>query len=173
MMNEYLDIVFRSGAVYLFMLLAIRLSGKKELSQLSVTDLVLILLISNAVQNAMVGPNTSLLGGILAAAVLFVINYLLKRISYASPFFSRIIAGEETMLIYKGNVIEENLKRERITLDEIKAVIREHGIDSISHVELAILERDGNISVLSQEIKGQTYHRRSRRALHPKHHKQS
>jgi len=77
--NPYLDVALRSLAVYFFILIAIRLSGKKELSQLNTTDVVLILLISNAVQNAMVGANTSLSGGLVAAAVLFTANYIIKK----------------------------------------------------------------------------------------------
>lgn len=77
-MFEYADIVIRSLSVYLFMVIALRIFGKKELSQLNTADVILILLISNSVQNAMVGPNTSLLGGLVAACALFIINHLLK-----------------------------------------------------------------------------------------------
>ncbi|ELM3650225.1 DUF421 domain-containing protein, partial [Flavobacterium psychrophilum] len=78
-MNEYLEIIIRSVSVYFFMLIALRIFGKKELSQLNTADVILILLISNAVQNAMVGANTSLLGGIIAAFALFCINYIFKK----------------------------------------------------------------------------------------------
>ena len=91
-MNQYLDIILRSLAVYAFMLVAIRLTGKKELSQLNTTDVVLILLISNAVQNAMVGNNTSLLGGLVAAAVLFALNYFLKKLMYKSKRFRDLLS---------------------------------------------------------------------------------
>ena len=78
-MNPILDIIFRSAAVYFFMMIALRITGKKQLSQLNTTDVILILLISNAVQNAMVGSNTSLEGGIIAASVLFAINFILRK----------------------------------------------------------------------------------------------
>src|SRR5678809_1516822 len=101
---DYATIVIRSVAVYLFILVAIRVFGKKELSQLSTSDLVLILLISNAVQNAMVGPDTSLLGGIIAAAALFCINYVFKQGLFFFPKFTHTLEGDETILIYKGKV---------------------------------------------------------------------
>lgn len=164
----YLEIIFRSIAVYIFIVIAIRIFGKKELSQMQITDLVLILLISNSVQNAMVGPDSSLLGGIVAAMALFLINYLMKFILYRSPKLTKILEGEAVILIYKGVVNQENLIKEKITEEELAAVVREHGVGGITQVEIAILERDGNISVVSKELDGQTYHRRRGR-LHPKH----
>lgn len=168
-MENFTDILLRASVVYLFMVAAIRLFGKKELSQLSVTDLVFILLISNAVQNAMLGPDTSLAGGVLAALCLFVLNYLLKLLMYRSKKVKSLIEGEPVMLVYKGNLIEDNMAKEKITLDELEAVVREHGVSSIDNVALAILEIDGNISVLSKEIEHQSFHKPLRKELHPKH----
>lgn len=169
MMENFTDILLRASVVYLFMVAAIRLFGKKELSQLSVTDLVFILLISNAVQNAMLGPDTSLAGGVLAALCLFVLNYLLKLVMYRSKKVKSFIEGEPVMLVYKGNLIEDNMAKEKITRDELEAVVREHGVFSIDNVALAILEIDGNISVLSKEIEQQSFHKPRRKELHPKH----
>lgn len=169
MMENFTDILLRASVIYLFMVAAIRLFGKKELSQLSVTDLVFILLISNAVQNAMLGPDTSLAGGVLAALCLFVLNYLLKLVMYRSKKVKSLIEGEPVMLVYKGNLIEDNMAKEKITLDELEAVVREHGVSSIENVALAILEIDGNISVLSKEIEQQSFHKPLRKELHPKH----
>lgn len=169
MMENFTDILLRASVVYLFMVAAIRLFGKKELSQLSVTDLVFILLISNAVQNAMLGPDTSLAGGVLAALCLFILNYLLKLVMYRSKKVKSLIEGEPVMLVYKGNLIEDNMAKEKITLDELEAVVREHGVSSIDNVALAILEIDGNISVLSKEIEHQSFHKPLRKELHPKH----
>jgi uncharacterized membrane protein YcaP (DUF421 family) len=169
MMENFTDILLRASVVYLFMVAAIRLFGKKELSQLSVTDLVFILLISNAVQNAMLGPDTSLAGGVLAALCLFVLNYLLKLVMYRSKKVKSLIEGEPVMLVYKGNLIEDNMAKEKITLDELEAVVREHGVSSIDNVALAILEIDGNISVLSKEIEHQSFHKPLRKELHPKY----
>lgn len=158
--NDYLSIVFSSVVVYLFILLAIRLFGKKELSQLSVIDLVFILLISNSVQNAMVGSNTTLGGGLIAASALFVVNFLLKRTIYRFPTLSKYLQGEPIMLVYKGKMKIDNLHRARITHDELMETIREHGVNSISEVDLAVLEVDGNISVLSNNFHHKTFRKR-------------
>ncbi len=107
--NEYLNIAVSSTAVYFFIILAIRITGRKELAQLSVVDLVFILLISNAVQNAMVGPNTSLLGGIIAAGTLFIVNFILKQLMYRFTNLSKLIQGGELLLIYKGVLNKKNL----------------------------------------------------------------
>ncbi len=147
--NNYLRIIGSTLAVYLFIVIAIRLFGKKELAQLSVVDLVFILLISNAVQNAMVGPDASLSGGLVAATTLFVVNYILKYLQYRFPKFGKIVEGDATMLIYKGKIISSHLKKAKITEDELMEAVREHSVASVKEVDLAILEVDGSISVLS------------------------
>lgn len=142
-------IVFKSIAIYLFIILAIRLFGKKELAQLSVIDLVFILLISNSVQNAMVGPDNTLLGGLAAATGLFVINYVLKLILNRFPQVDKLLEGEPMVLIYEGKVQQQNMEECMLTMDELKAAVREHGAKDISEVNLAMLEKDGNISVIT------------------------
>src|ERR1700744_1423911 len=105
---HYLIIAGKSVAVYLFIIIAIRIFGKKELAQLSVIDLVFILLISNAVQNAMVGSDTSLRGGLIAAGALFLTNYILKRVLYKNKRLDEILQGKSLMLIYDGQVQQHN-----------------------------------------------------------------
>lgn len=161
--HSYLNIVLSSVAVYLFIIAAIRLFGKKELSQLSIVDLVFILLISNAVQNAMVGADTSLGGGLVAATALFGANFILKSLLYKFPRFGRLVQGEPILLIYNGRLNRNNLRRARLTLDELQETIREHGVTSIADVDLAVLEMDGNISVLSDEFKHRTVRKRKAR----------
>jgi uncharacterized membrane protein YcaP (DUF421 family) len=151
--NPYLDIIIRCIAVYLFMVLAIRFFGKKELSQLSTTDLVFIVLISNSVQNSMVGSNSSLSGGIVAATVLFCLNYLMKFLMYRSSSVKNLIEGKPVILIYHGKIDIAHLHQESISMDEIEEAIREHGIDSYKSVKLAILEVDGNISVIADQVR--------------------
>jgi uncharacterized membrane protein YcaP (DUF421 family) len=158
--NNYIRIIFSSVAVYLFIILAIRLFGKKELAQLSVYDLVFILLISNAVQNAMVGPDSTLTGGLVAAGSLFVVNYILKKMQFRFPKFGKAIQGEAIMLVFEGKILPSHLKNAGITEDELMEVIREHGVASVSEVDLAVLEVDGNISVLSTDIRKKTTRRR-------------
>jgi uncharacterized membrane protein YcaP (DUF421 family) len=158
--NNYVRIIFSTLIIYLFIVIAIRLFGKKELAQLSVVDMVFILLISNAVQNAMVGPDSSLSGGLVAASTLFLMNYILKYIQYKFPKFGKVVEGDAIMLIYKGKVIDEHLKKAQITVDELLEAVREHGVPTVKEVDLAILEVDGNISVLSNEYQKKTSKRR-------------
>jgi uncharacterized membrane protein YcaP (DUF421 family) len=147
----YIDIAARSVAVYIFIVIAIRLFGKKELAQLSVVDLVFILLISNSVQNAMVGPSTSLTGGLVAALVLFSVNFIFKKIIYKHKNISEFIQGKSVVLIYEGKMQHHNLKEVEITYEELQAAIREHGILDIEYVKLAMLEVDGNISIIAND----------------------
>ena len=159
-MNPYLEITLRTCAVYLFIIGAIRLFGKTELAQLSVIDLVFILLISNSVQNAMVGPDSSLSGGLIAAGSLFVLNTIIKRLTFGNKKISKFLQGEPIMLVHNGIILTEHLKHVRITRDELDAAIREHGVSDVSHVNLAVLETDGNISILSNDFKKQSVKRR-------------
>ena len=158
--NNYARIIFSTLVIYVFIVVAIRLFGKKELAQLSVVDMVFILLISNAVQNAMVGPDSTLSGGLIAATTLFVMNYIFKSLQYRFPKFGRMIEGDATMLIYKGKILDTHLKMAKITTDELLEAVREHGVASVKEVDLAILEIDGNISVLSNSYQKKTVKRR-------------
>jgi len=159
----YMKIAASSVAVYLFIIVAIRLFGKKELAQLSIIDLVFILLISNAVQNAMVGSDSSLAGGLVAASALFVINYLFKYLIYRFPKLSSAVQGVELLLIYKGQLNVPNLLKARITREELLEAVREHGVSEIREVDLAVLETDGNISIISNEYKHRTTKKRKGR----------
>ena len=163
-MNELLDVSLRSLAVYLFMFAAIRLFGKNQLSQLNAGDIVLLLLISNAVQNAMVGSNTSLEGGLMAALVLFGANFIVKKVILKNPKIKSLIESDPVILIKDGVVDNVAMKKEDIGFDELEEAVREHGVEKIEEVKLAVLEVDGNISVISME-KGKdsvnlTHHKR-------------
>ena len=154
--SGFFPIVLSSAAVYLFIVVAIRLFGKTEIAQLSVADLVFIMLLSNAVQNAMVGSDTSLAGGLVAAASLFVVNAIFKECVYRIPSFGRMMQGESLMLIYHGSVNDANMCKARLTTNELLEAIREHSVAKISDVDLAVLEVDGNISVLSNDFQNKT-----------------
>jgi uncharacterized membrane protein YcaP (DUF421 family) len=158
--NHYLQIILSACAVYIFLILALRLFGKKELAQLSVFDLVFILLISNSVQNAMVLGDNSLTGGVLAALTLFIVNFFMKYLQLRFPWFSKAIQGEPIMLVYHGKILDSHLRLARISKDEVLEAIREHGVASEKEVDLAILEVDGNISVLSHEYSKKSNRRR-------------
>lgn len=160
-MNPYFDIILRSAAVYFFMVIALRIFGKKELSQLNSADVILILLISNSVQNAMVGSNSSLLGGLLAALSLFSINFLLKKVMYKSKKIADLIQEKPEVLIHNGIIDYKILAKLEITSAELDEVIREHGIENTKEVKLAMMEIDGNISVISGDKSlTQTHHKR-------------
>jgi uncharacterized membrane protein YcaP (DUF421 family) len=159
-MEGYVIIALKSIAVYVFIVAAIRVFGKKEFAQLSVVDVVFILLISNSVQTAMVGDDTSLSGGLVAALALFAMNYVFKRLSLGSESISKVIDGEPVLLIYNGVIRPNALKEASISLEQLKAVVREHGVEEISDVNLAIFEVDGNISVLSDNYQNLTKRKR-------------
>jgi uncharacterized membrane protein YcaP (DUF421 family) len=131
------------------MVVALRIFGKKELSQLNTADVILILLISNSVQNAMVGTNTTLWGGLAAATVLFCINFTLKKLMYKYKSFSNFMQEKPEILVHDGNLDFKLLSKLNITNDELKEAMREHGVEHFAEVKLAMLEIDGNISIIS------------------------
>jgi len=150
--TQYLIVAGSSAAIYIFLILAIRLFGKKEFSQLSVFDIVFILLISNAVQNSMIAANFTFWGGVVSAVTLFVVNLIFKNVVYKIPKISEWIQGHPIMLIYECKLLTENMKRAKISIAELEEATREHGIDSIENVYIAVLELDGSISVVAEEF---------------------
>jgi uncharacterized membrane protein YcaP (DUF421 family) len=142
------DIVLRTAVVYLVILIGLRLAGKREIGQMTVFDLVVLLLLANAVQNAMVGPDTSLTGGILAAAVLLILNAVVARLRLRWPRLRRFVEGSPTLLVLHGEVIVDHMRREGLDQETLEAALREHGVADLSGVEMAVLEIDGSISVV-------------------------
>jgi uncharacterized membrane protein YcaP (DUF421 family) len=143
-----LGIIVRTVVVYLVILIGLRLSGKREIGQMRIFELVMLLLIANAVQNAMVGPDTSLIGGIIAAIVLLFFNALVARLRLCWPLLRRLVEGTPTLQVLRGEVIPAHFRREAIDEEALLAVLREHGVAEISQVEMAVLEIDGSISVV-------------------------
>ena len=146
-----LQIVVRTGVIYLLVLVGVRLSGKREVGQMTPFDLTLLLLLSNAVQNSMTGPDTSLMGGAVAATTLLILNYLVADFSGGSRRFRRLIQGQPTLLVHDGKIIESHMAREHVSMDELHRALREHGINNSDQVALAVLEVDGSISCLKYE----------------------
>jgi uncharacterized membrane protein YcaP (DUF421 family) len=142
------DILLRTVVIYLVVLIGLRLAGKREMGQMTVFDLVVLLLLANAVQNAMVGPDSSLLGGILAAGVLLVLNALVARLGLRWSRLRRLVEGTPTLLVLRGEVILEHLRREGLDQETLEAALREHGVARLENVEMAVLEIDGSISVV-------------------------
>jgi uncharacterized membrane protein YcaP (DUF421 family) len=141
-------ILIRTVLIYLTILIGLRLTGKREIGQMTVFDLVVLLLIANAVQNAMLGPDTSLVGGILAAAVLLGSNTIVAKLRLHWPRLRRLVEGTPTILILHGELIPQHLNREGLDEETLMTALREHGISEISGVEMAVLEIDGSISVV-------------------------
>jgi uncharacterized membrane protein YcaP (DUF421 family) len=138
--------VLRTIAVYLFLVLALRLAGKRELAQLNSFDLVVLLLLSNTVQNAIIGPDNSLLGGLLGAAVLLAANYTTVRLGFQHPTLARALEGTPTPLVQDGTMLDDNLRRYLITREELMAAIRRQGGRNLQDIEV-VLEASGALTV--------------------------
>jgi uncharacterized membrane protein YcaP (DUF421 family) len=146
-----LGIVLRTAVIYIVVLFGIRLSGKREVGQMTPFDLTLLLLISNAVQNAMTGPDTSLAGGLVAAATLLIVNYFVAELSGGNRRFRKFVEGQPSLLIHDGQIILPHMAKEHVSMDELERALREHGISSYHDVALAVLEVDGSISCLKYD----------------------
>jgi uncharacterized membrane protein YcaP (DUF421 family) len=146
-----IEIALRTVIIYCVVLLGVRLSGKREVGQMTPFDLTLLLLISNSVQNAMTGPDTSLVGGLVAACTLLVMNYLIADLSGANRRFRKFIEGQPSLLIHDGQVIEAHMAKEHVSMDELQRALRERGIANYHDVALAVLEVDGSISCLKYD----------------------
>ena len=140
------QVVLRTAIVYILVLAGLRLAGKREMGELASFDFVMILLLANAVQNAMTGPNTSLMGGVVAAATLLMLNYSISALVHRYPRLRRIVLGQRTTLIEQGIPQLDTLEREHIDEDEIMTAAREHDIEKMTDIRTAWLEVDGNIT---------------------------
>ena len=158
------NIALRTTVIYLALLVGLRLTGKRQLAQMSTFDFVLLLIIANAVQNAMVGPDTSLAGGLTAALVLILWHQVIDRMRRSDRRLGRVLGGAADLLIYEGRVLHDHLARESLTSEDLLQALREHGVASIQDVHLAVLEPDGAISVVRNDdlVPGQRPHRRIR-----------
>ncbi len=145
------EVVLRTAIVYLFLVVAIRVSGKREVGQLSVLELVVILVISDAVQNSMVGENTTLWGGLVAVLTLLALDFAIKAIARRSERFSHVVEGEPRLLVRDGRLLTKALKEEGLEAEEVRAAVRGHGLARIEDVRLAVLETDGSISVIPRD----------------------
>ena len=149
--HALLEVCLRTAVIYFVVLIGVRLSGKREVGQMTPFDLTLLLLISNAVQNAMTGPDTSLVGGVVAASTLLILNYLIAELSGGNRRFRKFVQGQPSLMVHDGQVIMAHMAKEHISMDELQRTMREHGIGSLKDVALAVLEVDGSISFLKYE----------------------
>ncbi|MGH7456645.1 MAG: DUF421 domain-containing protein [bacterium] len=149
--HPLVEITLRTAVVYLVILIGLRLTGKREVGQMMPLDLAMLILLANAVQNAMTGPDTSLIGGLVAATTLPVINAVLTRVAWRHRKIRRFVEGTPTLLIRHGKILQQNLMKEKLNIDDLHQALREHGIASVAEVSLAVLEIDGAISVLKND----------------------
>jgi len=144
-------IALKTLAVYAFLVLGLRLLGKRELGQMSLYDVVLIIILGNAVQNAMINSDNTLGGGVVAAAVLLAANRVLNEVLSRSNRAQRLLVGEPVLIATDGKVLVEQMRREGITPEQLDAALREHGFESLDGVHSVILEVDGSMSVIPRQ----------------------
>jgi uncharacterized membrane protein YcaP (DUF421 family) len=141
-------IAAKTAVIYLFLIFGLRLLGKRELGQMSLYDLVMIIVLGNAVQNAMINNDNTLVGGLVAATVLLVLNRLFNMLTLRSHRIEALMVGEPVLIISNGMLLAAPMKRQGITEEQVMAALREHGMDDVAAVHMAVLEVDGTISVV-------------------------
>jgi uncharacterized membrane protein YcaP (DUF421 family) len=146
-----LEKILRPVIVYFFLVLVLRLSGKRELVQLNPFDLVVLLTLSNTVQNAIIGEDNSVSGGILGATSLLVVNYLVVRFLYKHKALDQLVEGKADVLIDGGKVRPEHLKKELISVAQLEAAARKQGFGALSEVDQCILEPGGTLSFIGKK----------------------
>ena len=145
------DVALRTAIVYLFLIIAIRVSGKREVGQMSVLELIVVLIISDAVQNSMVGDNTSVWGGLVAVLVLLGLDFTLREFTRRSRRVRTALEGEPRLIVLRGRVLQRAVQQEGLDIDDIKTAVRAHGLPRIEDVDQAVLETDGTISVVGRQ----------------------
>jgi uncharacterized membrane protein YcaP (DUF421 family) len=143
--------ILRPVLVYAFLIVGLRLAGKRELAQLNPFDLVVLLTLSNTVQNAIIGDDNSVTGGIIGAATLLVVNYFVVRFLYGHQRLDRLIEGDADVLIENGQIRKDRLRKEVITLPELETAAHKQGFTSLAEVKRAVLEPGGTISFFGKE----------------------
>jgi uncharacterized membrane protein YcaP (DUF421 family) len=143
--------ILRPILVYVFLVVVLRLAGKRELAQLNPFDLVVLLTLSNTVQNAIIGDDNSLTGGLIGAATLLMINYIFVRFLYSHPGVDAVVEGKSDMLMEHGKLDKRKLAKELITLPELEAAAHRQGFDSLADVDCARIEPGGTISFTAKK----------------------
>ena len=147
------ELIVRSLVVYAFLLLILRITGKRQVGQLAPFDLVLLLVLSNAVQNSMNGGDNSLVGGLISATTLIALNYLIGYATFRSKRLESIIEGRPQILIHNGRLFEDVMDRAKLTHHELEAALRQAGCANIGDCHSAILENNGAVSVVQKKGK--------------------
>ena len=145
------ELVVRSVVVYAFLIVLLRVTGKRQVGQLAPFDLVLLLVLSNAVQNSMNAGDNSLIGGLIAASTLIAINYVVAMLTYRSKRIEALVEGRPQLLIHNGSLIAAALNEARMTRHELNAALRQAGCASVEEVHYAVLENNGSVSVVAKK----------------------
>ncbi len=140
--------VLRSVVVYLFLLMAFRFTGKRQVGQLTPFDLIVLLIISNVLQNSVIGNDNSLGGGMIGAVVILALNWVVVLTAFRFKPFRRMMAGEPTLLVHNGKIFKDRMDRERISMEDLDAALRKSGVTAVERVRYAVLEENGQISVI-------------------------
>lgn len=159
------ELVVRSAVIYIGLLVALRLFGKRQVGQFTLYDLVLVLLVANAVQPAMTGPDSSLAGGLVIIGSLVVLNFGISLLD-RNRFVHRILQPQPAIIIQDGHYLRRGLQGENVDTDEVESAIREHGLSGVDEVKLGVLEPDGTISIVGQDA---PVHRSRRRVRYVRH----
>lgn len=146
-----LEKILRPIIVYVFLIVGLRISGKRELAQLNPFDLIVLLTLSNTVQNAIIGDDNSVTGGLIGAASLLAINYLVVRFLYDHRKLDQIVEGSPDVLIEDGRIYDDKLKRELITMEELAAAARKQGFDTLAEVRKCVLEPGGTLTFVARK----------------------
>ncbi|HEY3194603.1 MAG TPA: YetF domain-containing protein [Candidatus Dormibacteraeota bacterium] len=155
------ELVLRAVLIYAALLVALRVFGKREVGQFTLYDLVFILLVANALQPAITGPDTSIVGGLVLIAALVSTNYVVGRLDRL-PRFHRLFSPHPAVIIRDGEFLPDVMRREGVDKDEVEMAMREHGITDLGEVQLAVLEADGTISIVPTGVAMQRTKRRVR-----------
>lgn len=145
------EVAIRTAIIYIFLVLALRVTGKREVGQLSVLELVVILVVSDAVQNSMVGENTTVYSGMVAVATLIALDRGLKMLTNRSDRMRTAIEGEPRLVIRDGRLLDKAIREEGLDVEEVRAAVRAQGLARVDEVRLAVLETDGSISVIPRD----------------------
>lgn len=143
--------IVRSLIVYLFLLVVFRALGKRQGGQLTPFDLIVLLMISNVLQNAMIGPDNFVTGGLLGATTILAANWMIGRFAFLSRRFERVVEGNPVLLVHHGRVIESGLRRENFSREDLLSNLRSQGVFDVGDVRAAVLETSGKLSVLRYE----------------------
>jgi uncharacterized membrane protein YcaP (DUF421 family) len=145
------EIIIRTAIVYIFLVVVMRLSGKREVGQMSILELIVVLVISDAVQNSMIGENTTLWGGLVAVLTLLGLDAALKTLAHRFRRVQHAIEGEPRLLVRDGRLLTKALDEEHVEPEEVRAAVRAHGLARVEDVRIAVLEVDGSISVVPRD----------------------